>query len=401
MFDDAHASKLLLAPLPGREVWRAMLSGLCATLVGLGLARFAYTPLLPVLIEAHWFSASQASYLGAANLAGYVAGALLAMPMAARMHGPALLRTMMLLATVALLACAWPVNIAWFFAWRFLSGVSGGVLMVLAAPTVLPHVARARRGLAGGVIFMGVGLGIALSGLLVPLLLARGLTQTWLALGALSFALTMLSWPGWPQRAAPLKEHPTQASQHLPVRALRGVYAAYSLNALGLVPHMIFLVDFVARGLGQGLAAGAGYWVLFGLGAVCGPIGGGLAADRLGFKLALRLAFAVQLIALVLPALGMTSAGLMVSSVLMGAFTPGIVGLVLGRLNELLAHHLAAQKRAWGTATTGFAIFQAVGAYALSYLLIHSGGNHRLLFALGAAAVLLALLVDLASGRRT
>jgi hypothetical protein len=41
MFDDAHASKLLLAPLPGREVWRAMFCGLCATLVGLGLARFA------------------------------------------------------------------------------------------------------------------------------------------------------------------------------------------------------------------------------------------------------------------------------------------------------------------------------------------------------------------------
>ena len=31
--------------------WRAVLAGLCATLVGIGLARFAYTPLIPALIE--------------------------------------------------------------------------------------------------------------------------------------------------------------------------------------------------------------------------------------------------------------------------------------------------------------------------------------------------------------
>src|SRR6478609_4761345 len=46
--------------------WRAISAGLCATLVGIGLARFAYTPLLPAIIDAHWFSASAATYLGAA-----------------------------------------------------------------------------------------------------------------------------------------------------------------------------------------------------------------------------------------------------------------------------------------------------------------------------------------------
>ena len=47
---------------------------------------------------------------------------------------------------------------------------------VLAAPTVLPHIPPSRRGLVGGVIFMGVGAGIAASGTLVPLLLRQGLT---------------------------------------------------------------------------------------------------------------------------------------------------------------------------------------------------------------------------------
>lgn len=52
-------------------------AGLCASLVGLGLARFAYTPLIPAIIAAKWFSPSDVVYLGAANLAGYLAGALL------------------------------------------------------------------------------------------------------------------------------------------------------------------------------------------------------------------------------------------------------------------------------------------------------------------------------------
>ena len=385
---------------PQTDVWRATLSGLCAGLVGLGLARFAYTPLLPAIIDAHWFTASAATYLGAANLAGYLAGALLATPMAARASAPVVLRAMMLLTTAALLACAWPVDFLWFFAWRFLAGLAGGALMVLAAPTVLPHITPSRRGLASGVIFMGVGLGIAASGSLVPLLLREGLKEAWLGLGALSLVLTLLAWSGWPRQGAPLPVHRGHASHALPTGALRAVYAEYALNAVGLVPHMIFLVDFVARGLGQGLAAGAAYWVLFGVGAIFGPIVGGLVADRIGSKVALRLALLLQAIAVLLPAFGATGAWLVVSSLVMGAFTPGIVGLVLGRLNELLEHHPSAQKGAWSRATTGFAVAQAAAAYGMSFLLIRSGGHHALLFALGGVAMFLALGIDLVSSRR-
>ncbi len=57
--------------------WRGAIAALCALLVGIGLARFAYTPLLPALVYGNWVSTSQAAYLGAANLAGYLAGAVL------------------------------------------------------------------------------------------------------------------------------------------------------------------------------------------------------------------------------------------------------------------------------------------------------------------------------------
>lgn len=381
--------------------WRATVSGTCASLVGIGLARFAYTPLLPAIIGAHWFGPSAAAYLGAANLAGYLAGALLGRPLAAAFPMPTLLRGLMLLATAAFFACATPLSLQWFFVWRLLSGIAGGALMVLAAPAVLPHVAPARRGIASGAIFAGVGLGIAASGTLVPLLLRQGLTAAWYGLGALSLLLTIVAWAGWPAGQAKPQAadtHHHQHHAHRPGIRLRALYAEYALNAVGLVPHMLFLVDFVARGLGQGLDSGAQYWVLFGLGAVVGPVLSGHLADRTGFGPALRLAFFVQACAVLLPALHTGTPGLIVSSLVIGAFTPGIVPLALGRIHELLPHDASAQRAAWSTATTGFALLQAAGAYGLTFVLTASGGDYRLLFAIGAVAFALTLGIDLVVG---
>lgn len=381
----------------GKPVWLAALAGLCASLVGLGLARFAYTPLIPALIADKWFAPADVVYLGAANLAGYLAGALAARAVSARLGAVPTLRGMMLLATICCLASATPVSLAWFFVWRFLSGLAGGVIMVLAASTILPHTAPGKRGLVGGVIFAGVGLGIAASGTLVPLLLRLGLTQSWIGLGLLSALLTLVSWRAWPAQASPTQpaSHANASTPQGTRTALRLLSVAYGLNALALVPHMIFLVDFVARGLGQGIAAGAQYWVLYGLGAIIGPLLTGHLADRTGFRPALRIAFLIQAIAILLPALNTSPATLIVSSVIVGGFTPGIVPLVLGRIHELLPHSSASQRAAWAQATTSFALFQAIGAYGLSYLFQHAAGDYTTLFVIGAIAVGLSLALDL------
>ncbi|MGN8117223.1 YbfB/YjiJ family MFS transporter [Labrys sp. 22185] len=376
------------------NLWRAILSAFCASLIGIGLARFAYTPLLPAIVDARWFEASTAAYLGAANLAGYLAGALMGRPMAGRFSTVATLRAMMALATLTFFACSYPFGFAWFFAWRFAAGLAGGVLMVLAAPTVLTHIAPARRGLAGGAIFMGIGAGIAASGTLVPLLLQQGLRQAWLGLGALSLLLMAAAWSGWP-RGENATARPA-ASGHAPRTAsLRALYAEYALNAAGWVPHMIFLVDFVARGLGEGVEVGALYWTIFGIGATIGPLLAGHLADRIGFGAALRMAFLLEAVAVALPAGMAGQAWLIGSSLIVGAFVTGTVPLVIGRIHELLPHHPAQQKRAWSLATVWFALFQAGAAYALSFLFAQSGGNYRLLFVIGAAAMILALAIDL------
>jgi predicted MFS family arabinose efflux permease len=382
---------------PSISGWRATVSASCASLVGIGLARFAYTPILPAIIGDHWFAPSVAAYLGAANLAGYLAGALLGRPLAQRLRAPVLLRALMLLATAAFFACAAPVSLQWFFIWRLLSGVSGGALMVLAAPIVLPHVPHRRRGVASGTIFAGVGLGIAASGTLVPLLLRQGLTEVWCGLGVLSLVLTLAAWPGWPAEGSALQPAQEHHRERRPTHRLRALYVEYALNAAGLVPHMLFLVDYVARGLGHGLDSGAQYWVLFGLGAVVGPVLSGHLADRTGFGPALRLALLVQAVAVVLPVLGLGPAGLIVSSLVVGAFTPGVVPLVLGRVHELLPHDVAAQQAAWSTATTGFALMQAAAAYGLTFVFTQTGGDYQLLFILGAGTLITALGIDLAA----
>lgn len=369
-----------------------VLSAFCASLLGIGLARFAYTPLLPALIGAHWFPAAAAAYLGAANLAGYLAGAMLGQHFARLVSTPVTLRAMMVVATLSFFACAWPAAFMWFFIWRFVSGLAGGVLMVLAAPAVLAHVPHARRGVAGGFIFMGIGVGVAASGTLVPLLLEGGLSMAWLGLGGLAAVLTLLAWQGWPadahaHLAEPATRQPTAQGR------LRALYVSYGLVAVGLVPHMLFLVDFVARGLGRGLHAGAGYWVLFGLGAMAGPLLNGHLADRIGFAPALRLGFAAGSVAVLLPAFAAAPVALGISSLIAGACTPGLVPIVLGRVHELRPHDPAGQRLAWSRATIAFALFQAVAAYGLSFLFAQ-GSGYNALFMTGAAALALALMID-------
>ncbi len=377
-------------------LWRLVLPGLCASLVGIGLARFAYTPLLPAIIAHGWFGAGQAAYLGAANLAGYLIGVVGSAAALRRIPAAWLLRGAMVAVVLSLLACAWPVGFSWFFAWRLVSGISGGIVMVLAAPTILPHVPADRHGIVSGAIFLGVSLGIALSGTLIPLMLRLGVAQTWLGLGLLAAIVTIAGWNGWVAPSTPAQAPIATSDTPLPTRQLQVLYLTYGLNAFALVPHMLFLVSYVARGLGQGLASGSHYWVIFGLGSMAGPLLAGKLADKRGHRATLIVTLATEALAIGLPAFASAPAALLVSSFIAGAATVGIVPVVLGRAREILRAHPAAQTAAWRSATTSFALFQAAGAYSFSFILNWTGGDYRAIFALGALAMTLALILTLA-----
>ncbi len=361
--------------------------------MGIGLARFSYTPLLPALIEGGWFDPPDAAYLAAANLVGYLVGAVGARPVMGLIRPTQLVRLMMLLASMTFLACAFRLGFPWFLFWRFLSGLSGGLLMVAVAPTVLAAVRAETRGRVGGVMFAGVGLGIVASGTLLPQLLRGGVVAAWLGLGTLALVLTAYAWNRWPADT-PLAR-PTGSTELRLGRSVGAVIVIYMLYALGLVPHMVFLVDFIARGLGWGMTAGASFWALYGIGAIAGPFAAGWLGDRIGFGRAIPVALTLQLGGVLVPLLAPQAVPLGASALIMGAFTPGMPTLVLGRLAEIASGR--DQHGAWGTATTAFALAQAAGAWGMSWLYAQSHG-YDALFAAGAMAMAAALGVGLYSG---
>src|SRR5258708_15499948 len=133
--------------------WRHAWPGLLATLTGVGLCRFAYTPLIPFMIAAGVVTEPGAAYLGAANLAGYRTGAALAAPLAARIGLGRAIRACFASSVLALAACIWPGGFWWYVPWRFLAGATGAILMVLAPSFLLAEMPAGERGRSAGLIY--------------------------------------------------------------------------------------------------------------------------------------------------------------------------------------------------------------------------------------------------------
>ncbi len=375
---------------------RLGLAGASATLIGIGLARFAYTPLIPALIQAHWFSAQSADYLAAANLLGYWLGALAAHRISEQWGVRRVMGASLLLTVASLAACSQPWGFHWYLLWRTLAGATGAVLMVVAAPSALARVSAAQRPRVSALVFTGIGVGVIFSGTVVPWLAHHGVGLAWWAITALAALLSALSWPVW--RALAPVEHTVAAGTaagigRLPAVAVTLLLAVYACDAVGFVPHTVFWVDFIARQLGRGLAAGGHYWVLFGVGAVFGPLLAGTLAARTGFRGGLLAAVSVKAVAVALPLFSVTAAALATSSIVVGALVPGVVALSSGCVTELVP--AARQKQVWGWMTALFATAQAIAGYGMSWL-YDLLGTYLPLFAIAASFLAAATVCALA-----
>ncbi|WP_181397517.1 YbfB/YjiJ family MFS transporter [Vibrio sp. 11986-1-5] len=105
-----------------------LMVGMSSTLIGIGLSRFAFTPLIPMLSSEGWFSVAQTSYLGSLNLLGYLIGALSAHCLAQQVGDRLLLIIATVLVSVSYLACFLPMHYWWVAGWRVIAGAAGGVL---------------------------------------------------------------------------------------------------------------------------------------------------------------------------------------------------------------------------------------------------------------------------------
>ena len=357
----------------------ALLVGVMSTMVSIGLARLSYTPLLPELISQQWFTASQAVYLGAANLLGYFIGAILAHPISEKIPLRLLMNACFLAVILSFVGCAMPLSFEWFFIWRLVAGISGAILMVVGPASVIAVIPVERRASIGTLIFTGVGIGALLSATVVPLLVQISLGLTWAVLAFLTMVAT------WINDVSLLTLRRYSAIRTSQISQTRGaekqpehfifnrivllVLVAYGFDALGYIPHTIFWADFLAREQGLGVNVASLQWALFGIGAMCGPFIARYGAQKFGWSKTINAAFLVKAIAVILPVLFISSSSFellkySISSFIVGAMVPGVVSLTSGRIAELVGP--IQHKKYWGWATAIFALAQAVSGYAMS-----------------------------------
>lgn len=379
---------------PPFPIYRAAFSGLLAMLVGIGIARFGYSPLVPALVAAHWYSATAAFWLGAVNLLGYFIGAWVMRGYAGTFQAKPVVLALMGITAAAILGSAANFGVLWFGVMRLASGVTGGLLMVLMAAAVVGRAAPADKGKVSGITFAGMGSGITLSSLVIPVLISHGLVLTWLVLGGLCLAAMGVVAAIMPGSVITLTP-PSKAAGGVS-RAVAILIVAYAMSALGFVPHMLFWSSFVAIGLHRGVAAGADVMAWLGIAAALGPVVLGRVADRFGFLRTIIFGYLVMGSAVALPLFNDAHLTLVISSIGVGSIGLGSVMLVAGAIAGLVpAQRLAPD---WGLATMAYAVMQALVAAGFSTL-FHITGSFLLLYGIGAGFVLVSSLLVMAAAR--
>jgi MFS family permease len=169
--------------------WLA-LGGLIALAAALGVGRFVYTPILPLMVEDLGMTQTMAGALASANFAGYLAGALVAASAAVGGSRRRWLVGALAVSAVTTGAMGIVHSVPEFVVLRFLGGFASAFVMVFASALVLDRLGAAGRPGLAAVHFGGVGTGIAVSAILVSAALAGGgdWRTLWIASGALSLA---------------------------------------------------------------------------------------------------------------------------------------------------------------------------------------------------------------------
>ena len=381
----------------------APIAGFCMIGIGLCLCRYAYTPLIPSLIDHGWVSKSGAGYLSGFNCLGYLLGCIGALFLPARVGVRRLLQASLLLAILGQVLSAWNLGFAYLAGARGLTGMAGASLVILTPSLVLPNVKDEWKKIASGICFTGAGAAIVIVSLVLPFFTAVSVTAGWLFEAGLTALFAVVAWPL--AAAAPKADSEAGQSALPPLAAGAGfslslLGVAYFLAAIGITPHMLFLTDYLYRDLGVPAAASSQLFSLVGIGSLVGALSSGVIARLIGTKWSVILNYALGTlsVAVVLATTNVTL--ITISAFAMGFFLFCCVTLAsigTGELSGLERH-----PRDWGILTLGFGTGLAVGSYGLSGLL-SLGASYYMLFVIaeGILAACLLLVIWLAFRRPT
>ncbi|RAM62099.1 MFS transporter [Herbaspirillum rubrisubalbicans] len=376
------------------QAWKVCLSGMVALSVAMGIGRFAFTPLLPMMLHEGSLSLQMGGWLATANYLGYFLGAMLCALYRSR-HGVALLRAG-LVATILLTLGMGVLHQDWAWLWmRLLSGVASAYVFVYTAGWCLQQLTQLGRPELGGVIFCGPGLGIALTGLLSGPMIAAGWLAAggWIAFGVIALALSAVVWPAFSFDAgAQLQvheqhDHASQAQQDETPQRKREVLIqvmAYGIAGFGYIITATFLPVIARRAL-PGSAWPDYFWPIFGLSVAVGAFSATRLSVQGDQRLLLTGAYLMQAVGVLLSIFWPNALGFALSCLLLGLPFTAITLFGMREARRLRGEQASSLM---ALMTAAYGIGQIAGP-PLATALVHGSGSFTPSLCVAAVALLI------------
>lgn len=355
------------------------LAGLLALAIAMGIGRFAFTPLLPMMLHDGVVDLSGASWLATANYLGYWLGAMACafQPMLWRRWGRAPLThttavRVGLVATVLLtlgMALPWPAPWA---LWRGLAGVASALVFVYVSGWCLARLSALGAPALAGIIYAGPGLGIAVSGVAATVMVAHGVHAAtgWAVFAALALVLTALAWPQL-QGVVKMSSAIPAGHAHPPASTIAALTLAYGLAGFGYIVTATFL-PVIARQALPGSVWLDLFWPIFGIGVSAGA----LLTVRLPMhwdrRHLLMACYTMQATGVLMTVLWPTLAGFAFGSLLLGLPFTAITLFAMQEARRLWPHNASALI---ALLTAAYGLGQIAGPPMVAWLLRRSASR--------------------------
>lgn len=377
-----------------RERLRVLGAGIFSLLLALGVARFSYTPLLPLMLKQAGLGVAEAGWLAAINYGGYLCGALLAASISDLVLKDRLYRIGMVVAVLSTLLMGLTTDFTVWALSRFVAGLASAAAMLFGTGLILNWLIRHQYRSELGIHFTGIGLGIAGCSLAVAAM-SQWLDwrQQWFAFSLIGCLLLVpaLRWLPAPDASSVTKGGIKLQDNPPSPLFLRLFLAAYFCAGVGFVVSATFLVAIVDRlpGLaGQGPLA----FLAVGVGAAPACVVWDFIARRSGDLNALILAALLQIVGIALPVLVGGLLPTLIGALLFGGTFVGMVSLVLTMAGR---YYPTRPAKMMGKMTLSYGAAQILGPAVTGWLAAGRGGDYGagLWLAAGVMAVGTLLLV--------
>jgi MFS family permease len=259
---------------PGRVAVAVCTAAMVSLAIAMGVGRFAFTPLFPLMIRDGVLGNEAGAVLAASNYFGYLLGALVAARVRTR---PAILIAVGLISIVAVTAAvSWTSSVPAWAILRFVAGVMSAWTLIATSAWGLGWLASIDRPHLAGTIFAGVGLGIAAVGVFCLLAARPGVpaSSLWSTLASVAGVAALLSllvcWR-LPDPTAGTDAALPPASSHNPSSNTRGLVVCYSLFGFGYILPATYL-PALARQLVDDPKVFGWAWPLFGMAAASATV---------------------------------------------------------------------------------------------------------------------------------